>query len=55
MCLCQNWMCSSYSKKMIEGFSHMFEASFDPEKADLIRKYLPTAWAEFEKLLGGMI
>ena len=49
------WRSSGSWGVTTEAFAHMFEASFDPEKADLMRKYLPTAWAEFEKLLGGMI
>lgn len=37
-----------------EAFAHMFEASFDPDKTELMKQYLPNAWAEFEKLLGGL-
>lgn len=39
----------------LEAFAHMFEASFSPEKTDLMKKYLPSAWAEFQKILGGFI
>lgn len=38
-----------------EAFAHMFEASFSPEKRKLMEKYLPTAWAEFMKIRGGLI
>ena len=34
-----------------EAFAHMFEASFSTDKQTLMKKYLPTAWAQFEKLL----
>lgn len=38
-----------------EAFAHMYEASFTPEKAKLMEQYLPTAWAEFNKMLGGIV
>lgn len=38
----------------IEAFAHMCEASFHPEKPKLMEKYLPTAWAEFQKIIGGL-
>ncbi len=38
-----------------EAFAHMFEASFDPDKSELMKQYLPNAWAEFEKMLGGVV
>lgn len=38
-----------------EAFAHMFEASFSPDKRALMQKYFPTAWAEFEKILGGIV
>lgn len=38
-----------------EAFAHMFEASFDLNKQMLMRQYLPNAWEEFQKLLGGII
>lgn len=38
-----------------EAFAHMFEASFAPEKRAIIKYYLPNAWSEFEKLLGGLV
>lgn len=37
-----------------EAFANMFEAEFDADKKALMKKYLPTAWAEFEKILGGI-
>ncbi|MBQ8687965.1 MAG: hypothetical protein IJ512_05400 [Ruminococcus sp.] len=39
----------------VEAFAHMFEASFSPEKKVIMKYYLPNAWAEFEKLLGGLV
>lgn len=38
-----------------EAFAHMFEASFSPEKISLMKQYLPTAWKEFERILGGLL
>lgn len=38
-----------------EAFAHMFEASFNEEKEKLMRKYFPTAWEEFQNLLGGIL
>ena len=34
-----------------ESFAHMFEASFDEDKQQLMQIYLPSAWAEFQKIL----
>lgn len=38
-----------------EAFAHMFEALFDPERYALMQKYFPSALAEFERLLKGVI
>ena len=38
-------------KLSLETFAHMFEASFDNGKAELMKKYLPTAWGEFEGIM----
>ena len=38
-----------------EAFAHMFEAQFSADKYALMQKYFPTAFAEFEKLLNGVI
>lgn len=38
-----------------EAFAHMFEAQFSADKYTLMQKYFPTAFAEFEKLLNGVI
>lgn len=38
-----------------EAFAHMFEASFDAEKQQYMKKYFPNAYAEFEKLIKGVI
>lgn len=38
-----------------EAFAHMFAAQFDADRYALMQKYFPTALAEFEKLLKGMI
>lgn len=38
-----------------EAFAHMFEAQFSPDKQKIMEKYLPTAWAKFNELLGGML
>lgn len=38
-----------------EAFAHMFEAQFDPEKIAIMEKHFPTAWKEFNKILGGLI
>lgn len=38
-----------------EAFAHMFAAQFDAGRYALMQKYFPTALAEFEKLLKGVI
>ncbi len=38
-----------------EAFAHMYEAQFSADKYALMQKYFPTALAEFEKLLNGVI
>ena len=38
-----------------EAFAHMYEAQFDAEKYELMKKYFPNALNEFEKLLNGVI
>jgi hypothetical protein len=38
-----------------EAFAHMFEASFDTEKRKHMQRYFPTAFAEFEKIIKGLI
>lgn len=38
-----------------EAFAHMFEAQFSPEKYALMQRYFPSALAEFEKLLKGVL
>lgn len=38
-----------------EAFAHMFAAQFDAGRYSLMQKYFPTALAEFEKLLKGVI
>lgn len=38
-----------------EAFAHMFEAQFSPDKYALMQKYFPSALAEFENLLNGVI
>ena len=34
-----------------ETFAHMFQSLFNPEDYALMKKYLPNALAEFEKML----
>ena len=38
-----------------EAFAHMYEAQFSADKYALMQKYFPTALAEFEKLLNGVV
>ena len=38
-----------------EAFAHMYEAQFSADKYALMQQYFPTALAEFEKLLNGVI
>ena len=38
-----------------EAFAHMYEAQFSADKYTLMQKYFPSALAEFEKLLNGVI
>lgn len=38
-----------------EAFAHMYEAQFSADKYALMQKYFPSALAEFEKLLKGVI
>lgn len=38
-----------------EAFAHMYAAQYDAARYALMQQYFPTALAEFEKLLGGMI
>lgn len=38
-----------------EAFAHMFEAQFDPEKYALMNKYFPSAFAEFDNMLKGLL
>lgn len=38
-----------------EAFAHMFEASFDSGKYNLMKQYFPNALAEFEQMLKGVI
>lgn len=38
-----------------EAFAHMYAAQYDATRYALMQQYFPTALAEFEKLLGGMI
>ena len=38
-----------------EAFAHMYAAQYDATRYTLMQQYFPTALAEFEKLLGGMI
>lgn len=38
-----------------EAFAHMFEAQFSSEKYTLMQRYFPSALAEFEKLLKGVL
>ena len=38
-----------------EAFAHMFECQFDKARYNLMQQYFPTALAEFEKILGGII
>ncbi len=38
-----------------EAFAHMFEALFNPDRYALMQKYFPSALAEFERLLKGVI
>lgn len=47
------WTYSGMLEK--EAFAHMFAAQFDAERYALMQKYFPTALAEFEKLLKGVI
>ena len=47
------WTYSGMLEK--EAFAHMFAAQFDADRYALMQKYFPTALAEFEKLLKGMI
>ena len=39
----------------VEAFAHLFEAQFDAKKYALWQQYFPTAVAEFEKLLKGVV
>ena len=34
-----------------ESFAHMFEASFDPDKVQLMEQYFPESWEKFNKIL----
>lgn len=47
------WTYSGMLEK--EAFAHMFAAQFDADRYALMQQYFPTALAEFEKLLKGMI
>lgn len=38
-----------------EAFAHLFEALFNPDRYALMQKYFPSALAEFERLLKGVI
>ena len=38
-----------------EAFAHMMEAQFSDERRELMKTYFPTAYAEFENLLKGLI
>lgn len=38
-----------------EAFAHMMESEFDSERRLLLQTYFPTAFAEFEKLLKGVV
>ncbi len=48
------WRSGGKDALCAEAFAHMFDAKFDPEKQAMMQKYLPTAWKEFEKILGGI-
>jgi len=39
----------------LEAFAHMYEAQFSPDKYALMQKYFPSALAEFESLLKGVV
>lgn len=47
----QYWMTLGPAGVCMETFAHMFEASFEPDKQALMKKYLPKAWAEFERIM----
>ena len=38
-----------------EAFAHLFEALFNPDRYALMQKYFPSALAEFERVLKGVI
>ncbi len=38
-----------------EAFAHMYEASFDKDKRKLMQQYFPNAYAEFEKMIKGVV
>lgn len=38
-----------------EVFAHMYEAQFSSDRYALMQKYFPSALAEFENLLNGVI
>lgn len=45
---------SGWDRLPIEAFAHMGEACFDPQKMELMKKYFPTAWETFMKMLEGL-
>lgn len=46
---------NGYGALELEAFAHMYEAQFSPDKYALMQKYFPSALAEFENLLKGVV
>ena len=46
---------NGYGALELEAFAHMYEAQFSPDRYALMQKYFPSALAEFENLLNGVI
>ena len=49
-----HWQQSPYNLTS-EAFANMFESQFDSNKEAMFKQFFPSAYAEFEKILGGLL